>query len=239
MEICIQEGEELTHLFQRLADEIVYANSYHRLLCELIESRQDNHKAYNESNTFWHLIFQALSEARMIRFCRIYDTESTSLNIVNLLDTIKANIHLFSVENFRDRLQKNAFVDSLIQHARVPQINQLEEDIKSASCQNPIIKKLVIWRNNIIAHTGAKSVLKKNQILVDNPISKEELDQLLDQSFDIFNRYSFMYCANTWEWQFVSHDDYKSVFKFMNLGLEKWDEDIKRQTEQIEKRIRK
>jgi hypothetical protein len=236
MEICLKKGEELTLLFDALANEIIYANSYHRLLCELLESRQNNFKAYNESNTFWHLAFQALNDSRMVRLCRIYDTESKSLNIVNLLDTIKANIHLFSEENFRNRLQKNAFVDSLAKDAHVPQINQLEEDIKSASCQNPIVKKLIIWRNNIIAHTGTKSALKKNQILVENPISKDEIEQLLQQSSDIFNRYSFMYCANTWIWHYIGHDDYKSLVKFINIGLEKWDADIQKQIEQINKK---
>jgi hypothetical protein len=37
------------------------------------------------------------------------------------------------------------------------------------------VAKLIVWRHNIVAHTGDKTVLQKNQILADNLISKEEV----------------------------------------------------------------
>jgi len=87
VEIKIKTEEELKLLFETLSKEIVDASIYHQLLYGLMESKQKNQQAYNESNTFWYLTFQALNDARMIRLCRVYDTHSKSLNIVNLLDT--------------------------------------------------------------------------------------------------------------------------------------------------------
>lgn len=230
MEIKIKTDAELKLLFEGLSKEIVDASIYHRLLCGLIESRQNDHKPFVESNTFWYLTFQSLNDARLIHLCRVYDTHSKSLNIVNLLETIKANLHLFSEENRRKRLGKrhcdNAFIDSLVQISHLPSLEQLEKDLKLTSCQNPIVERLIVWRNNIVAHTGAKTVLQKNKILAENLISKEDVEKLLDQSMEIFNRYSSMYDANIYSRQIICHEDYKSLLKFINLGLEKWEEGV-------------
>jgi hypothetical protein len=40
----------------------------------------------------------------------------------------------------------------------------LDEDIAYASYANPLVKKLMIWRNNIVAHHGVKTSLGKKQV---------------------------------------------------------------------------
>ncbi len=119
-----------------------------------------------------------------------------------------------------------AFVEALAQHNRIPTKKQLDKDILFASNKNPLVHKLILWRNNIIAHLGAKVSLGNNQLLQNNPISKEDIETLLDESFSIFNRYSSLYRAKTYSRKTDGHDDFKSLLKFMNLGLQKWDENI-------------
>ena len=233
MKINIRTGEELNQLLDALAYEIVDANIYHRLFCSLVDSISTNQKEFRQSNTFWGLTLDALREARLTRLCRIYDQESNGLNLVNLLDTIKANLNLFEEEHFRIRLQGNAFIDSLAQEHRVPPVAELNLDIEFSSIRNPLVKKLMIWRNNIVAHKGTKVSLGKDQILADNPLSEAEMEQLLDRSFEIFNRYSSLYRASTWSRQIIGHDDYKSLLKFLNLGLKKWDEDLKKERREL------
>ena len=117
----------------------------------------------------------------------------------------------------------------------MPDLKQIDLDIEFASNSNPIVEKLVIWRNNIVAHKGSKNVLKKNQILKEHPFSIDEIEELLDEGFKILNRYLYLYKASSWSRQIIGHDDYKSIFKFMNLGLEKWDLDVKAELEQLKK----
>lgn len=229
MEIKIKSADELNKLLDALALEIVDANIYHRLYSDLVNSRTDYAREFSQSNTFWSLTFDALHDARMIRLCRVFDQESNSLNLFNLLETIKANSHFFDKEHFRQRLKDNAFVDSLAEVDRVPNEAQLDNDIRFASGQNPLVKKLMIWRNNIIAHRGAKVSLGKDEILADNPLSQQEIETLLDECFTIFNRYSSLYRASTWSRKVVGHDDYQSILKFIKLGLQKWDEDIEKE----------
>ena len=87
----------------------------------------------------------------------------------------------------------NVFVDSLAQSDRVPPTKELDADIEYASCKNPIVKKLTIWRNKTYAHRDAQIALGGKRILESNSISGVEIMDLFDQSFKIFNRYSSLY----------------------------------------------
>ena len=162
----------------------------------------------------------------MIHLCRVFDQESKSLNLFNLLETIKANIHLFEEKHFRERFKDNAFVELLTKDNRIPDKAQLDKDILFVRNQNPLVKKLMIWRNNIIAHRGARVSLGKNEILANNPLSEQELSTLLDECFRILNQYSSLYRASSYSRKVIGHDDYKSLLNFIKLGLQKWDEDI-------------
>jgi hypothetical protein len=226
MEIKIKTGDELNQLLDALVKEIVDANIYHRLFCDLLDSIPEYEREFQESQTFWHIILSALMDSRMANLCKVYDQESTSLNLVNLLHTIKANLHLFTADNFKQRMAGNAFLDSLASYDRIPQLKDVEIDIESVTWQNPLVKKLMVWRNNIVAHRGAKVSLGKNQILTDNSISKEEVEQLLDHSLKVFNKYSGLYRASSHSRQIIGHDDYKDVFRFIRLGLKKWHDDL-------------
>jgi hypothetical protein len=236
MGIKIKSADELNKLFNALALEIVDANIYHWLYSDLVDSIKDNTREFSQSNTFWHFTFDALHDARMIRLCRVFDQEPNSLNLFNLLETIKANVHFFDKEHFRQRLKDNAFVDSLAEVDRIPNELQLDKDIWFASDQNPLVKKLMIWRNNIIAHRGAKVSVGKDHILANNPLSQQEIETLLDKCFAIFNRYSSLYRASTRARKVVGHDDYKSLLKFIKLGLRKWDEDIEKELRELNRR---
>lgn len=235
MEIKVKSADELNKLLDALALEIVDANIYHRLYSDLVDSIKDNAREFGESNTFWGLTLNSLQEARMIRLCRVFDKASNSLNLFNLLATIKANVHFFGKEHFRERLKDNAFVNSLAEVDRIPSVAQLDKDLLFASNQNPLVKKLRIWRNVIIAHRGAKVSLGKDEILVNNPLSQKEIETLLDECLTIFNRYSSLYRASTSSRKVIGHDDYKSLLKFITLGLQKWDENINKEYQELER----
>jgi len=236
MEIKIKSGDELNKLLDALAFEIADANIYHKLYTDIVDSISDNARLFTQSNTFWSFTIGSLYDARMIRLCRVFDQESKTLNLFNLLETIKANVQLFDQKHFRQRLKDNAFIDSLAEADRKPNESQLQKDIWFASDQNPLVKKLMIWRNNIIAHRGAKVSLGKDEILANNQLSQQEIECLLDKSFTIFNRYSSLYRKSTWSRTVIGHDDYKSLLKFLNLGLQKWDEEIEKELQELKRK---
>lgn len=225
MQIDIRTSEELSTLLDALAMEIVDANIYFRLFSDIIDDMPEYEHELMQSKTFWHLTMQALKDAWLTRICRVFDQESKSLNLVNLLDTIACNLPLFQDKHFRQRLESNAYVDSLAETCRVPSEVQLKEDIEYASSRNPAVRKLMIWRNNTVAHRGASISLGRKQILDDNPMSQQEIQELLDRSFEIFNRYSSLYRASTWSRQIIGNDDYRYLLKFIRLGVQKFRDD--------------
>ncbi len=78
--------------------------------------------------------------------------------------------------------------------------------------------------------------LGHNQVLENNPFSKEKIETLLDESFLIFNRYSSLYSATKYSRKVDGHDDFKSLLKFMNLGLQKWDDNIENEINNMKRK---
>jgi len=80
MKIEIKTGEELNLLLEALKTEIINANSYHRLFCELLKARPAHEREFQQSNTFWHLTLEALQEARRISLCRVAAAQASGDN---------------------------------------------------------------------------------------------------------------------------------------------------------------
>ncbi|MDD5273916.1 MAG: hypothetical protein PHU14_14520 [Methylovulum sp.] len=98
-------------------------------------------------------------------------------------------------------------------------------DIDSVSEKNPAVKKLIIWRNNLYAHKGAKMALN-NGILQDNPLSKDEILELIDNAARIYNKYLILFKAESWSAMFVGGDDFKNLLNFARIGLKKYKDDL-------------
>ncbi len=226
MRIEITNSEQFNDLLNALAGEIVDAEVYFKLHMDLISAIPEYEKVFNESNTFWSLTVNALLDAVLTRLCRVYDQHSQSLNLRNLLDTIEDNLEIFDTENFKERLSASPFVDSLSQTARKPNTDVLETDMKSVNSTDPLVEKLIIWRNNIIAHKSASNVVKEKDITKDYPITKDEVSELVSRATSILNRYSSLFRASSYSTQIVGHDDYKYVLKAVHEKLRKHREEI-------------
>jgi hypothetical protein len=236
MDIKITSDEEFGKLIQALAQEIVDANICHRLLVNLIDLIQDNKRLFKESNTFWNFVFISLDDARVLRLCKVYDQHKMSLNLHNLLLTIKSNLSLFEKDRFKERLKDNPFVEAMAVENRMPDEAELEEDLRFVSAKNPLVRTLLIWRNNIVSHIGTKVSLEITSKLKDNPLGKEEIYTLLDKGISILNKYSRLFDGRTYAIKAVGDDDYKILLKFANLGLEKWDADLEEEIRRIRER---
>lgn len=216
----IVSDKELSKLLDVLGKEIANAHAYYRLHDKLIEAIPDYQTEYAQSNTFWTLTMQALFDSALLHLCRVYDAYSTSLSLANLLMALKMNSCLFSKENFEARLADNPFVESLSQLDRTLSPDEIDKDILLVTEENKTVKKLLIWRHNVIAHRGAKVSLGKNQILADNPLSEDEIKSLLEIALSTFNKYSSLYRASTHTPYIVGQDDYQSTLNYIRAGLQ-------------------
>jgi len=220
MQLNIRHEEDFGKLLDSLADDLVQANIHFRLYEDLKKSIPEFVSIFNESNAFWHLTFRSHLDATLFRLCRVYDQYNTSLSLLNWLDTIKANIHIFDVPNFKKRLKDNPFVESLASESRRPDEEQLDIDIEFASERNPLVKKLIILRNNLYAHKSEKNVRLERDLLKTYPIKHKEIGSLLKDGISILNRYASLFRAQIFSTQMVGHDDYLHVLNCVKSYLD-------------------
>jgi hypothetical protein len=226
MNIEVENPEQFGSLLNALVNECVNAEIYYRLHKNLLTAIPEYKEVFNESNTFWSLTVRALLDATLSCLCRAYDQHSKSLSLRNLLVTIEANLEIFDTAHFKNRLRDNPFVESLAQTARKPNTDKLDRDKKLVSDKDPLVKKLVMWRNNIISHKSASNVINDKDITKYYPLTGDEVSKLVTRATNIANSYSSLFQASTTSTQIVGHDDYLYVLKSIKELIRKQKQEI-------------
>jgi hypothetical protein len=224
--ISIKNDEDLAKLLSALGDEFVKAYSHFRLYRDISDAVSKHAYAMNHSPTFWSMSIQAHLDTALLGLCRIYDQNAKTFNLYNLLDTIKQNLSLFDVENFRQRLKDNPYVESLSQGARKPNEKQLDADLEFASKNNQIVYNLTMWRNNIVAHTSPKNLLQGKDVSGEYPLSNDDIATLLDRGLLILNHYSKLFKASTLLKEMIGQGDYRFVMESIQLRLDEQEKRI-------------
>lgn len=212
--IEVKDSAEFSRLLVALSGDIVNAHIHYRLYRDLREALRQHHLVAVQSNTFWSLTLQAHLNACIHVLCRVYDQNlKAALHLRSWLATIKENLHLFDEDQFRERLKDNPFVDSLAQSPRKPDSALLDQDIRSCSVEDPLVKTLTIHRGSRIVHKSARNVVAERDIGDEHPLTFGDVDGLLERAITILNRYSGLFAANSYSTQVVGHDDYEYIFK--------------------------
>lgn len=216
--IKVASSEEFTRLIEALAHDVESANIHWRLYRGIHAAIGEDRRVYQESPTFWHLTFNAHTFAALQFLSRAFDQEQRSLHLLSWLRTIEANLHLFDIDAFKNRVAGNPFADSLAEFPRAPDPNQLAVDISLCIATDPDVKLLVRHRNNLVAHRSARSAVSG---VATDGISVEVLERLLDRAHDILNRYSNLFAASTYSRQMIGHDDYHLVIRAVLQSIER------------------
>lgn len=214
MKLKLKSAEEFRRLLTTLLDDLVDARFHFRLHQDLDKAIEEYGLEFSQSPTFWNLTRRAHIDAALIRLCKAYDTnDQPALNLRNLLDTVQAHLSIFNEPDFRERLKGNAFVDSLAAELKPPDHAQLEKDIRAVSVADPLVKKLVIWRHNYLAHRNSDYALNPSDLSSRYPPLFTEIDTLLNRALEVGNRYSLLFDASVCSTMMVGRDDYLNVLE--------------------------
>jgi len=118
-------------------------------------------------------------------------------------------------------MSDNPFVASLAAEPRVPDLQQLEEDILSCSMQDATVKRLNLFRSNIVAHRNAKTTAAGRDLSKEFPVSWEEIETLLARAKEILNRYSHLFSATVHSVSMIGRDDFKYIFSSIAKAVER------------------
>lgn len=211
--IRINDSAQFQRLLKALSDDVVDAHIHFQLYQDLVDAIDKRPLVLQQSNTFWTYTLQAHLNSSVYALIRAYDQETKSLHLSNWLLTIEGNLHLFDVEAFRERLKDNPYVASLAEDSRKPDALTLTKDIAACSKGDPIVKKLVTYRGNRIAHRGAKFTLAARDISDRDGLTFDDLRTLLERAKIILNRYSYLFSASVYSTRVIGHDDFEYIFE--------------------------
>jgi AbiU2 len=211
---------ELGEHISALSNDVVNANIHWRMRCDLIDSLQKHPLVGAQSNTFWHYTLKAHETAAIINLCRVFEKRQDTLNLLEWLKTIQSNLNLFETSKFKKRLAGNAFVDSLASDARCPDKSILETDIKNCVKDDPLVEKLMFYRDNFFAHKNTDIAIGNKLVQPEQLPSNEDISALLERAITIFNRYSKLFQAVTYSTSVIGKDDYKFIFSCVSSAVE-------------------
>ena len=234
MKLKLKNAEEFRRLLTALLDDLVDARLHFSLHQELAKATEEYAGEFSQSPTFWGLTLGAHMDAVMVRLCRAYDTyERSALNLRNLLDTIEANLVIFDEPNFRQRLKGNAFVDSLAAELKPPDQAQLQKDIEVVSVSDPLVHKLVMWRNSHIAHRNSHFTLNPKKFDAQYPLLFAEIDVLITRALEIGNRYSLLFDATAHATLMVGREDYLNVLKAIREHVQAYERGLEEERKRL------
>jgi hypothetical protein len=194
---------EFDRLLDRLARDIVDAAIFRKLRSDLTGSFGEYWREFNQSPAFWSLSFQAYLEAALHRLTRIYVGHRDALSLSSWLEEIKNKPQLFPAP---------------------PDPVQLDEAIRSVSVKDdPVVKNLVILRNNILAHINWDDVAKDLRLVEKYAPSYAEVDALVSRALGILNRYSVLFKGLAWSRVISGHDDFQAILDALRAGLARRD----------------
>lgn len=158
--------------------------------------------------------------------CRVYDQDHRAIHLPNFLQAVDQSEYLFNETAFRERVKgtPGRDVDGLAKYPRSLDRQQLVEDVNFCSNKAPLIKTLIIWRSNIIAHSSYKHLILDTKPFHEKfPLPWEDLKTLIGNGFGIINRYSSLFRASEYSEAFPSHqkNDYLFVLDSIRSRIEK------------------
>ena len=235
MAIQVKNSEEFQRLLQNLSLELVDANIAFRMHTDLIAAYEGEFgEEMRQAWTFWSLTIQAHVESAIFRLCRIYDQDDKNLGLRGLLDTIRANPHLFSKEEFGKRVEGRPAAGLLAADLPALDREQLRRDTDYVTrATNPVVDRLIDVRHNFYSHRNARDVVEGRPVAEAHPHMREEVGELLRGGMEISNRYSQLFHAEMWSTNMVGRDDYNYVLRAVTKRLEAHRAEIEAQIKQF------
>lgn len=217
--IAIADSHSFRKLISALSNDVVLAHVHWRLHVDLIAALKAQPVVWAQSHTFWHLTITAHATTAVEHLCRAFDQEQSSLHLLSWLQTIRANLNLFRVEEFKKRMAHSAFVESLASTLTPPDPALLDEDIAECSTTDPLVRRLVAHRGSAVAHRSVRRTLKGSPISPSLALGPGDIDALLARARIVFNRYCQLFSAETYSVEMIGHDDYEFIFKSVSAAV--------------------
>jgi hypothetical protein len=205
-------------LLDRLSDDVLSAPAFLRMDKQIPPLCEEYSNEAAQAEYFWGMVAIAIRETALLRLSRVYDQEPKALSLPKLLITIETNKHLFEDNAVRKRVN-TAFANSIAPCSHLPKADVLKADLALVSADDPLVHKLVMWRNTSGAHVSAKLTIK-NTLSDDEILTQDDAFALGERALCIFNHYRVLFHAVSHSSKYLNEEgSLEAVFKYMRAGL--------------------
>ncbi len=191
--------------FDKLTDALAFramcAVIDYQMYENLMKAAEENEIVVNQSRVFWKMTIDAHLNSAVLRLCRVYDQQRSSMNLSKWLRLLKHNPNWL-----RDSADPT----------------QLERDMEYVSEQNLKVKNLTTYRGNVVAHLGENYVLDLRNTRQSFKLTYGDLKELLENGLKIVNRYGTVYKGHSWSRNMAGEDDYQFIFRELKKTVEKY-----------------
>ncbi len=203
--------EKFRGFLRKLWDELYWANFYYEILNELSRLCRAHTQAVDCSPVFWNYTLRAHYQTSMVHLHRIYDQNRESFNLHRFLLTVRENREMFDSASVRKRRESDPHADQLMRAIGKLDLVQLDRDLLFSSNENPEVKNLNTWRNRVTFHNDEQELFRQKPFEDEHPLPN--IDQLIDEGFQILNRYSQYFDTTVYSKGCRDWKDMKFVFE--------------------------
>lgn len=217
--ILVQSEEEFERLLDRVSYDAYRAADHWRLLQGLDASVEEYGREFSQNQTFWGFAINAMHEAVLSYLGRLYDKTQTAVSLQRLLLTAKSHPGYFSEQAFRARLRHSLHVESLAKETRTLNMSELDDEIRSVSESDTLVKRLQNIRNKSVAHRDADMVRLATLSSLAG-LNVTDVKALLERATGILFKYSMLYRASCLSESVSGADDYKDLLQLVKHSLD-------------------
>lgn len=173
-------------------------------------------KELNIAPTFFMMTVDAHKYAILMGLNRLLDTKPRHLSMRTFLDFIKVNLDIFSYDQFTARLTLLNRLDELALSSRSKiTVDSVDLDIKKI--QNLPIPNVRKWRNEILAHMQASSVLQDLKVSKLYPIKTSQIEKSVQTIHEVLNFYYVNFQSTSWAESKLSHGQIDRIVKAIRV----------------------
>lgn len=159
----------------------------------------------NHTPAFWEVTRRAHTDAVVLRLGRLYDPHATAISLGNLLQTMKENASGGSAE----------FPPSIANL----DITEPDREISDVSEVDTAVAKLLVLRNEYLAHRGTRHV-KKGTFESLPSLTWEEISTLITRALDLLSKYRERLGYSTLGWGHREAEEFKTLLSLVRAGIE-------------------
>ncbi len=205
--------DEIIYLAMSIYEETMLAVSYWSILQQYPRNIDKYYEEINISSAFYQVVRQALMEGLFMNLAKIYDINSNSYTIKDLLTTSKlitvSDLNESVKENYQSNnetfkyrvpLEEECFFVEKVNHSKnrcksmnIPYYHttvymsiseHIELFTKKFNALKPIIKNLIIQRNKLYAHNDKTTNFNSSGVYKQFPIDEDDVNKLINYSLD-------------------------------------------------------